>query len=114
MAFDRESAKASGIKVGYLDTLLTILTAITVVLGMKVVGILLVAALVVIPASGGLQLASNFMQAILFSSFIAVASVVFGLLIAFYLDLPASGAIVILSFLFFVLFFALKKRLRFY
>jgi zinc transport system permease protein len=114
LAFDRESAKASGIKVGYLDTLLTVLTAITIVLGMKVVGILLVAALVVIPASGGLQLASNFKQAILFSSFIAVASVVFGLMIAFYLDLPASGAIVILSFLFFVLFFALKKGLRFH
>lgn len=108
MTFDHEAAKASGIKVGRLDVLLTVLTAVTVVLGMKVVGILLVSALVVIPAAAGLQLASNFKQAIILSSFIAVASVLLGLVVAYLLDLPASGAIVILSFLFFSLFFLLK------
>lgn len=112
MTFDREAAKASGIKVGHLDVLLTILTAVTVVLGMKVVGILLVSALVVIPAAAGLQLASNFKKAIILSSLIAVGSVLLGLFLAYYLDFPASGTIVILSFLFFVLFFLLKKVRR--
>ncbi len=55
MTFDRESARASGVQVGRLDTLLMVLTAVTIVLGMKVVGILLVAALIVIPAAAGLQ-----------------------------------------------------------
>lgn len=108
MTFDHEAAKASGIKVGRLDILLTVLTAVTVVLGMKVVGILLVSALVVIPAAAGLQLASNFKQAILLSPLIAVVSVLLGLVLAYFLDLPASGAIVILSFLFFSLSFLLK------
>ncbi|MCK7480424.1 MAG: metal ABC transporter permease [Candidatus Moduliflexus flocculans] len=45
MTFDRESARAAGVKVGRLDTLLMVLTAVTIVLGMKVAGILLVAAL---------------------------------------------------------------------
>jgi zinc transport system permease protein len=112
MTFDHEAAKASGIKVGQLDILLTMLTAVTVVLGMKVVGILLVSALVVIPAAAGLQLASNFKKAIIFSSLIAVGSVLLGLFLAYYLDFPASGTIVILSFLFFVLFFLLKKVRR--
>jgi zinc transport system permease protein len=112
MTFDREAAKVSGIKVGHLDVLLTILTAVTVVLGMKVVGILLVSALVVIPAAAGLQLASNFKKAIILSSLIAVGSVLFGLFLAYYLDFPASGTIVILSFFFFVLFFLLKKIRR--
>jgi len=112
MTFDREAAKVSGIKVGHLDVLLTILTAVTVVLGMKVVGILLVSALVVIPAAAGLQLASNFKKAIILSSLIAVGSVLLGLFLAYYLDFPASGTIVILSFLFFVLFFLLKKVRR--
>ncbi len=112
MTFDREAAKASGIKVGHLDVLLTILTAVTVVLGMKVVGILLVSALVVIPAAAGLQLASNFKKAIIFSSLIAVLSVLLGLFLAYYLDFPASGTIVILSFLFFVLLFFIKKVRR--
>jgi len=110
MTFDRESAKASGIKVGRLDILLTVLTAITVVLGMKVVGVLLVSALLVIPAAAGLQLASSFKQAIVYSSFVAVSSVIIGLLLSFYFDFPASGTVVLLSFLLFGLFFIFKKR----
>lgn len=110
MTFDRESAKASGIKVNRLDILVTTLTAVTVVLGMKIVGLLLVAALVVIPAAAGLQLASSFRQSIVLSSIVAVVSVVLGLFGAFYLDFPASGTIVLLSFLIFGLFFALRRK----
>lgn len=109
MTFDRESAKASGVKVDRLDTLLTVLTAVTVVLGMKVVGILLVSALVVIPAAAGLQLASSFKQAISLSTCISIASVVLGLILAFLLDLPASGSIVLLSFLAFGVFFVFRR-----
>ena len=112
MTFDRESAKASGINVNRLDILVTTLTAVTVVLGMKIVGLLLVAALVVIPSAAGLQLASNFRQSIVLSSIVAVVSVVLGLVGAFYLDFPASGTIVLLSFLIFGLFFALKRKRR--
>lgn len=110
MTFDRESAKVSGIRVGRLDVLLTILTAVTVVLGMKIVGLILVAALVVIPAAAGLQLASSFKQAIVLSSLVGVTSVVMGLFLSFYFDIPASGTIVILSFIIFGLFFAIKRE----
>lgn len=109
ITFDRESAKASGINVDRYDTLLTILTAVTIVLGMKVVGILLVSALVVIPAAAGLQIASNFRQAIFLSTGVSIASVVLGLILAFLLDLPASGSIVILSFLAFGILFLFRK-----
>ncbi len=108
MTFDRESAKVSGIKVDRLDTLLTLLTAVTIVLGMKVVGILLVSALVVIPAAAGLQIASSFKQVIILSTCISVGSVVVGLILAFFLDLPASGSIVIISFLAFGLLFVIR------
>ena len=112
MTFDRESAKASGIKVGKLDSLLTILTAVTVVLGMKVVGILLVSALVVIPAAASLQVASSFKQAIVYASCISVSSVALGLLLAFQLDMPASGSIVLLSFLAFGILFLIGRYRR--
>jgi zinc transport system permease protein len=101
MTFDRESARASGVPVGKLDALLTVLTAVTVVLGMKVVGILLVAALVVIPAAAGLQAAASFRKAVVISSVVSVSSVVVGLGLALTLDVPASAAIVIVAFLIF-------------
>ena len=110
MTFDRESAKVSGIKVNQLDILFTVLTAITVVLGMKIVGILLVSSLLVIPAAAGLQLAVNFRQAIFVSALAALISVTAGLFLSFYLDLPSSGTIVVLSFLLFLFAFGVKKR----
>jgi len=113
MTFDRESAKVSGIQVRRLDVLITVLTAVTVVLGMKIVGLLLVAALLVIPAAAGLQMASNFKQAIVLSSLVSLLSVILGLVIAFSLDFPASGTIVCLSFIFFLIFFFAKRETRF-
>ena len=98
MTFDRESARAAGVRVGRLDTLLMVLTAVTVVLGMKVAGILLVAALVVIPAAAGLQVAKSFRGAVAASAAVAVFSVVAGLAASLAADVPASAAIVGLCF----------------
>jgi len=109
--FDRESAQASGIPVRRLDALITILTSVTIVLGMKVVGILLVSALVVLPAATGLQLATSFKAAILLSSGAAVVSVLVGLATAYVLDLPASGTIVLAGFVIFTISYAWRKRL---
>jgi len=109
ITFDSESAQASGIKVNRLDILLSVLTAVTVVLGMKVVGLLLVAALVVIPAATALQVSGSFRGALIISSLVAVVSVIFGLFLAFYFDFPASATIVLLCFFFFGVFFAFNR-----
>lgn len=101
--FDAEAARTAGIRVGLLDGIIAVLTAVTVVIGMKVVGILLVAALLVIPSAAGLQLATSFKQAMVISSMVSVGSVAGGLLMSFYWDLPASGTIVLLSFAAFML-----------
>jgi len=102
MTFDRESAQAAGVKVQRLDTLLTVLTAVTIVLGMKVVGILLVAALLVIPAAGGLQVARSFRMAMAVSAAAAVVSIAAGMAAALEFNIPASAAIVLIAFAVFV------------
>jgi len=105
--FDTESARTSGIRVGLLDGILAILTSITVVIGMKVVGILLVAALLVIPSAAGLQIATTFRQAMVISSAVSIGSVIAGLFMAYYCDLPASGTIVMLSFFAYLTFWGI-------
>jgi zinc transport system permease protein len=113
MTFDRESARAAGVRVDRLDALIAVLTAVTVVLGMKVAGILLVAALIVIPAAAGLQAAGSFRSAVALAAAIAVLSVAAGLVLSLALNVPASAAIVLLSFLFFAAF-SMRKRSRGY
>jgi zinc transport system permease protein len=102
ITFDRESAQAAGVKVQRLETLLTVLTAVTIVLGMKVVGIMLVAALLVIPAAGGLQVARSFRMAMAVSAAAAVVSIAAGMASALEFNIPASAAIVLIAFAVFV------------
>ena len=81
-----------------LDGLLAVITSVTVVIGLKVVGILPVAALLVIPSAAELQVATTFRQAIVTSSTVSVVSLVAGLFVAYLFDLPASGVIVLFAF----------------
>ena len=110
MTFDRESARVSGVQVERLDTLLMVLTAVTIVLGMKIAGILLVAALIVIPAAAGLQGAKSFRGAVRTSIAVAVASVAGGLGLSLVLNIPASAAIVSLSFAAFTAAFLFRRK----
>jgi len=112
ITFDRELARTSGIPVSRLDLILAVLSAVTVVLAMKVVGLLLVAALVVIPAATSLQIAGNFKLAIFWSSIFGVLSVLGGLTSSYYMDIPASGSIVLLESVFFGLVWAGGRFLR--
>jgi zinc transport system permease protein len=110
LTFDPESAKVSGVRVKRLDAVMAVLTAVTVVLGMKVVGILLVSALMVIPAAASLQVARSFKEALFISAVLAGITALCGLVAAFYLDWPSSGTIVSISGVFFLIFY--RKRLR--
>jgi len=79
------------------------------VLSMQVVGILLVSSFIVIPASIALPLCRSFRQSILASMLISVASVIAGLFLAYYFDLAAGGAIVLVLVAAFVAMLAYKK-----
>lgn len=112
LTFDPESAKVSGVRVRRLDALLAVLTAVTVVMGMKVVGVLLISALLIIPAAAALQVARSFKQALALSAVLAVISTVSGLLSAFFFDWPPAGTIVLGSAILFLLLFAARPWVK--
>ena len=109
ITFDEESARASGVPVESLNTMLLVLAAVAVVLSMQVVGILLVSSFIVIPASIALPLCRSFRQSILASVLIAVLSVIAGLLLAYYFNLAAGGAIVLVLVAAFAAMLVYKK-----
>lgn len=109
ITFDEISAKASGIPVEKLNTMLVVLTAITVVVSLKIVGILLVSSLLVVPVATGLQLSRNFRETIISSMIFAVFSVIAGLVISYNFNLAAGGAIVLTSVIVFLIVIIYKK-----
>jgi zinc transport system permease protein len=97
VTFDEEAARTSGMPVGALNLLLTVLTALVVVLSMRIVGILLVSALLVIPALAAMRVATSFRGTVGAAVAFAVGAVLLGLVAAFYLDVAAGGAIVLVA-----------------
>lgn len=103
ITFDEEAARVGGIPTRFINILLIILAALTVALAIPIVGILLISALIVIPVVTALQLKKSFFHTILYAEVISLFSVVTGIISSFYLNIPAGGAIVLLTLLIFVL-----------
>lgn len=113
LTFDEESAKVSGIPSDILNNALVVLTAITVVASIKIVGILLVSSLLVVPAATSLQISKNFKETILFSIVLSILSVAVGLISSYYFNIATGGAIVLVSIIFFAAILLYKNwRLR--
>jgi zinc transport system permease protein len=109
ITFDEELATTSGIRVGLANNVLVLLTALTVVLAMKVVGIMLISALLILPAVSALQLARGFRTAMFLSVCLGVVSVVGGIFGSFLLNLPTGATIIIFSFILFMAASLLKR-----
>jgi zinc transport system permease protein len=107
--FDEEYAKTNGIKTNFLNTLLALLTSITVVLSVKTVGVMLVSALLIIPAVTALQIAKTFKGTLIITAVISLSSVLIGILLSFVLDLPAGATIVLVNASFFGIALIYKK-----
>jgi zinc transport system permease protein len=94
---DEEAARVAGIPVDRLNTVLAVLTAVVIVAAMRVVGILLVAALMVLPVGASQQLTASFRGTLVAAVAVGLASVVLGLTAARVWGLAAGGTVVLVS-----------------
>lgn len=99
IAYDEEVAKTSGIKVKLLNFLLVTVVAVIIALSIRIVGSLLIGALMVIPTVAALQYRVGFLNTMLLSVVFALLSVISGMTLSFYFSLP-SGATIVLCVLF--------------
>lgn len=107
--FDEEFAKVSGINTKKINSIIVLLTGITVVLAMRVVGIMLTSALLILPAATALQIAKSFKNTMVTSAIIAVSSVIIGIYISFIINLPTGASIVMINFIFFITAFLFRN-----
>ena len=92
---DEEGARVAGLPIGALNVALAALAAVTIALSMRVVGILLVAALMVLPVSAAGRVAWSMRSTLVLSTGIGLACAIAGLTISYYADLPPGGTIVL-------------------
>lgn len=103
LVLDEESARVAGIPADGLNALLAVLTAVTVVAAMQVVGLLLVAALMVLPVATSRLVSASFRATVIGAVVVGVVSVVGGLAAARQWGLAPGGAIVLVAVLMFAI-----------
>lgn len=109
LTYDEEYAKTQKLPIKQLNYFISILTAITIVLGIRVVGTMLISALIIFPAITALQLARSFRSTFVLSAIVALSSVIIGIGLSFAYNLPTGASIVMVNSGLFVLAFSLRR-----
>lgn len=113
VTFDETFARATGTKAGLMNSVIAVLTAVTVVIGMRMMGALLISSLIIFPALTAMRVCRSFKAVIVCSAGIAVVCFIVGMAASYALELPSGAAVVIVNLTAFALFsFAalLKKK----
>jgi zinc transport system permease protein len=108
ISFDEDWAKVSGIRVKYFNYLFVLLLSLIVVISIKIVGIILVSALVIIPGAAAINIAKNFRQTFIYAIIIGVGGGLGGIVASYFLNIPTGPSIVLAICIIFI--FTLRRR----
>ncbi len=97
VTFDENFAKATGIKAGIYNMIIAFLTAVTIVVGMKMMGSLLISSLIIFPAMTSMRIFKRFKTVIISSAFVSVICFLIGLIISYIYSTPTGASIVIVN-----------------
>ena len=108
VTFDESFAKATGTKVGVYNMLIAALTAVTIVIGMRMMGALLISSLIIFPTVTSMRLCKSFRSVVLSSVIISVFCFVSGLLLSIRIEAPTGASVVVMNIFMLICFTLLK------
>ena len=103
VTFDESFARATGIHTGAYNILIAVLTAVTIVLGMRMMGALLISALIIFPALSAMRVCKSFKSVIILAACISVFCFLVGLLVSYLFNTPTGATVVIADLVVFLL-----------
>ncbi len=112
VTFDEAFARATGLNAGLYNLLIAVLTAVTIVVGMRIMGTMLISSLIIFPALTSMRVFSRFRAVVICSAIVSIVCLTVGIMLSCVLSLPAGAGIVavnLAAFLIFSLIGALRK-----
>lgn len=97
ITFDETFARATGVKADLYNTLIAILTAVTIVLGMRMMGALLISSLIIFPALTSMRICRTFRSVVINSAVISVVCLIIGIVMSYVWATPAGASVVIIN-----------------
>ena len=107
ITFDETFAKAGGIKTGLYNMLIALLTALTIVLGMRMMGALLISSLIIFPALSSMRLFKQFKSVTICSAVISILCFFIGVVISYLYATPTGASVVMVNIIVFMLFWCI-------
>lgn len=112
VTFDADFAKATGTKTGFYNMLLALLTALTIVVGMRIMGTMLISSLIIFPALTSMRVLRSFKGVIVCSAIVSVVCFFFGMFLSYVFSIPAGASVVCVNLVVFLLFYLLGKIMK--
>ncbi len=109
IAFDENFAKSTGTKTELYDMTIALLSAIVIVLGMKMMGAMLISALIIFPSLTAMRIFRTFKSVVISSAFISVINFCVGMLLSIIFDAPTGASIVVTDIVVFIIFTLISK-----
>lgn len=97
ITFDESFSRATGVKVGLYNTLLSVLTALTIVLGMRMMGAMLISSLVIFPALSAMRIRKSFRGVVICAGIMSVISFCVGLTLSYLISTPVGATVVVVN-----------------
>jgi zinc transport system permease protein len=112
ITFDESFAKAGGTKTGMYNMLIALLTALTIVLGMRMMGAMLISSLIIFPALTSMRVFKTFRSVTICSALVAMTCFFIGIVISYLYATPAGASVVMMNIFAFLLFWAISAVSR--
>lgn len=112
VTFDENFSKAGGVNVSIYKMLIAFLTAVTVVIGMRIMGTMLISSLIIFPALSSMRIFSSFRSVVISSAVISLICFLAGLYLSFIWNLPAGASVVMVNFAVFCIMWVTGKITR--
>ena len=104
VTFDENFAKATGVKVGAYNMLISVLTAVTIVLGMRMMGAMLISSLVIFPCLTSMRVFKSFTSVVISSGILSLVCFLLGMMASYQFSTPAGASVVVVNLIAFGLF----------
>jgi len=108
VTFDENFARATGTKAGFYNMLIAFLTAITIVLGMRMMGALLISSLIIFPALTSMRLCKTFKSVTVCSAIVSVICFFVGVVASYVYETPTGASVVIVNIILFISFWIIN------
>ena len=109
VTFDEDFAKASGLKSKRYTNIIAILTALIIVIGMRMMGVMLISSIIIFPALTSMRVFKSFKRVVISSAVISVLSFLMGIYLSYIYNISTGAMIVIVNLVLFILFSIIEK-----